>query len=59
MDEEMKIYKVKYEGFAYVYADDEEQARILFDSDTYAYNEQEVTDIEVISEGEDIFISLE
>lgn len=59
MNEEMKVYKVEYKGFAYVYADNEEQAKLLFDSDTYAYSEQEVTDVEAIPDGEDVFIALE
>lgn len=59
MDEEIKVYKVKYEGFAYVYADNPEQARLLFDADTYAYSEDEVVGVEFMPDGEEVFNALE
>lgn len=41
----MAKYKVCYEGFAYVEADSEEEARELFEDEDFAYREQEVTEI--------------
>ena len=59
MDEKMKVYKVKFEGFAYVYADNPEQARLLFDADTYAYSEQDIVDVETTPYDEEILMALE
>ena len=59
MDEKMKVYKVKFEGFAYVYADNPEQARLLYDSETYAYREEEVSEVETTPYGEEVFEELE
>ena len=43
-------YKVDYEGFAYVEAENEEEARRYFLDDNIAYDEKGVTAIEEIDE---------
>ena len=59
MDEKMKVYKVKFEGFAYVYAENPEQAELLFDADTYAYSEQDIVGVEETPYDEEILMALE
>ena len=52
----MAKYKVCYEGFAYVEADSEEEARELFDDEDFAYREQEVTEI---TEVDDFLVTIQ
>lgn len=46
----MAKYKVKFEGFAYIEADDVEEAEEKFDDEDYAFCEYRTTEIEEVEE---------
>ena len=46
----MAKYKVCYEGFAYVEADSEEEAKELFEDEEEVYREQEVTTVKEVDD---------
>lgn len=46
----MAKYKVYYQGFAYVKANSEEEARELFEEEDEVYREQDVTTVEEVDD---------
>ena len=50
----MTIYKVNYEGFAYVIADNTEQAMELFENDAFAYRKNKSIKAEIVTEEIDL-----
>ena len=50
MDRNMTVYKVKYEGVAYVYADNPEEAIEFFEDDVFAHRKDKVIKAEITTE---------
>ena len=46
----MARYKVSYSGFAYVKADNEDEARELFEDEDFVYSEEEITEVEEVDD---------
>lgn len=46
----MAKYKITFSGFAYVEAEDEEEAREAFDDDDFAFKETKVDNVEEVDE---------